>query len=84
MKLFFFILVALFLFNSEKIVQAIRPHVNLIAKSEKVFQPFLADHGISRKLNDVQRWLGFSYRVVPSGPNRQESPENRPPPIRLS
>ncbi|KAG5603711.1 hypothetical protein H5410_025203 [Solanum commersonii] len=65
-------------------VQAIQPHESLLAKSEKIFQSFLAIHEISRKLNDVQQRSESSYRLVPSGPNRAESPSDYPPaPIKL-
>lgn len=82
-NLIFFILIALFVPSNKKMVQAIQPHESLLAKSEKIFQPFLVVHEISRKLNDVQQGSGSSYRLVPSGPNRAESPsDHHPPPIR--
>uniref|UniRef100_A0A3Q7GFW2 Uncharacterized protein n=1 Tax=Solanum lycopersicum TaxID=4081 RepID=A0A3Q7GFW2_SOLLC len=82
-NLIFFILIALFVPSNKKMVQAIQPHESLLAKSEKIFQPFLAVHEISRKLNDVQQGSGSSYRLVPSGPNRAESPSDYPtPPIK--
>lgn len=77
--LIFFILIALFVPSNEKMVQAIRQHESLLAKSEKIFQPFLVVHEISRKLNDVRQGSGSSYRLVPSGPNRAESPSDYPP-----